>query len=113
MKKHFFVLIMFVFIPFCIKAHPPKKVVITYDKATSTAKIVVTHPVNDVKTHFVKSVVISVDGKEVKTINETQQQTNTTETVEIVLTGIKPGMKIEAIATCNIMGSKKGKLDIQ
>ena len=60
--------------------------------------------------HYVKSIVITVDGKEVKQFTETKQENNETETVAVVLKNIKPGMKIEATAKCNIMGSKKGKL---
>ncbi len=113
MKKQFLVLFLFVLIPIFTMAHPPQKVVITYDKATSTVKVVITHPVNDVNTHFIKSVVIKVDGKEVKTFTETKQDATSTETVEVVLSGVKPGMKIEALATCNLMGSKKGKITVQ
>ena len=55
---------------------------------------------------------IKVDGKVVKTFTETEQENATSETVEVVLTGLKPGMKIEAEAKCNLMGSKKGKLTL-
>ncbi|MBP7101881.1 MAG: hypothetical protein KBA86_01400 [Bacteroidales bacterium] len=113
MKKQLLTLFFLAFIPVCLMAHAPKKVVVSYDAATSTVKVIVTHPVSNVNTHFVQSIVITVDGKEVKTFNETKQENATTETVEVVLSGVKPGMTIEAVAKCNLMGSKKGKIAVK
>lgn len=112
MKKQILTLFFLAFIPVFLMAHAPQKVVVTHKAETSTVKVVVTHSVNNVKTHFIESIVIKVDGKVVKTFTETEQENATSETVEVVLTGLKPGMKIEAEAKCNLMGSKKGKLTL-
>lgn len=110
MKKQILTVLLLAVLPFGLMAHSPQKVDVTYNKETSNLKVVVTHNVNDPTTHFVSLIVITVDGKEVKRFAESKQQNNKTETVEVVLTGVKPGMKIEAMAKCNLMGSKKGKM---
>lgn len=112
MKKQILTLFFLAFIPMFLMAHAPKKVVVTYNAETSTLKVVVTHPVSNVKTHFIESIVIIKNGREMVMFTATEQQNATSETFEVLLTG-KPGMKIEAVAKCNLMGSKTGKLTIK
>lgn len=113
MKKIILTLLMSAIVPFMLMADPPKKVTVTYNKENSTVKVVVFHPVANTSTHYVKKITIKVDGKEVKTFNETKQDNNKTDTREVVLKGIKPGSFIEAVADCSIMGSKKGKIKVE
>ncbi len=113
MKKIILTLLLSAIVPFILMADPPKKVTVTYTKETSTVKVVVFHPVANAATHYVKKITIKVDGKEVKTFNETTQDNNKTDSREVVLKGIKPGSIIEATADCSIMGSKKGKIKVE
>lgn len=114
MKKIILTLLMTAIVPFMLMADPPKKVTVTYNKENSTVKVVVFHPVAaNSTTHYVKKITIKVDGKEVKTFNETKQDNSKTDTREVVLKGIKPGSFIEAEADCSIMGSKKGKIKVE
>ena len=113
MKKLLLLSVLFAFLPAWGGAHAPQKVEVSYDKKTSIVKIVVTHSVRDVKTHYVESLTLKVDGKEVKTLTKQQQDTKNTETFEVFIKDLKPGSQIEAVAACNLMGSKKGKLKVE
>lgn len=113
MKKLILTAALVALIPFFLMAHPPKKVDLTFNKENNKLKIVVTHNVSDVNTHYIKEIKISVDGKEVKTINPTKQLTPDNEIDEVSIPEIKQGSKVEVKATCNRFGSKKANIIIQ
>lgn len=111
MKKSILTLIFLSFAGL-LMAHPPKSVNLTYNKE-GKIKIVVVHNVKDVATHYIKQMIIFVDGKQVKTLDFKTQTNVKEEDVEVVVPEVKSGSEVKVKATCNIFGSKTGKIKIQ
>ena len=93
-------------------AHPPQKVLVTYDKETQTLKVQVLHQVRDVSVHFIKTLSLKVDGKEIEIPVENILRDNNSETIEIPLTNVTSGSKVKVKASCSMGGSKTGKMVI-
>ena len=91
-------------------ADPAKKVTLSYNDGK--LKIVADHPVRDVKKHYIDQIVVSVDGKEVKVIKPTEQSTIQAETIEVVITEVKPGSVVQVKTHCNEFGTKSAKLKL-
>jgi len=105
--------ILLISAPTILMAHPPKSIDIKYspDQKKLTAEI--PHGVKDVKDHYIKTIVISVDGKEVKTIDLKEQTSKEKENIDIELPDIKSGSEISIKATCNKFGSKSGIIKVK
>jgi len=85
-------------------AHPPTDIVINVDKDTQKLTAVVTHPVKDVKRHHIKKVDIAVNGKEIATLEFTQQDNLTSQSVTYQLKDVRPGDVVEVEGYCSIFG---------
>lgn len=94
-------------------AHPPSDIEMKYDKATQTANIVVTHPVSNPKTHFIKEVEIWANGKMFKRIMYLEQKTPRAQIQEVKIPGLKAGDKIDIEAECNLSGELKKEFKIE
>jgi hypothetical protein len=99
-------------IPVIILAHPPSKVIVTYDQNSKKIHIVADHNVKDPTNHFVITLDIKVDGKEVNTLHFTSQTDKLTQVADYDMPDLKAGQEVEVKATCCKMGSKTGKVKI-
>lgn len=110
MKKTIISLAFIVLTVFAANAHPAKKVNLTYQNGKLTIEAI--HKVADSKKHFIDQIVISVDGKNVKTIPIKLQSSTASEVYELEI-DLKKGAKVEVSARCNILGVKKSKLIVE
>jgi hypothetical protein len=99
----------FLAFPSAASANPPKSVDLAYDKTKGELSVTITHTSFFPSKHYIKSVAVSVNGKEVLTTPYTTQPSgyNFTYTYPVKAA---PGDVISAVATCNIFGSTEGKV---
>jgi hypothetical protein len=100
----FTVLFVFVAIVSLAMAHPPSDIVITYDPANKTLQAVIIHPVGNPKTHFIKKVDVSLNGKEVLTQSISRQDNNNSQTVSYVIPDAKETDELAVEAYCSMSG---------
>jgi hypothetical protein len=106
MKKVFFSLILMLLLPAVMKADPPKKIALSYDAETQKLKIEVTHPSQNVLMHYVETISISVNGKEVNVLNLQSQTDKKRQLLEVIVPEIVKGSEVSVTAKCNQTGSK-------
>ncbi len=113
MKQKIIVSLLIAMLPLALFAHAPKKVLLEYDKDSGNLSVSISHPVKNVEDHHIESLVISVNGEEKETMEYTVQSSLEEHLAEIELPGLKAGDQVSAKATCNKVGSKTGKLEIE
>jgi hypothetical protein len=87
-------------------ATPPSSVVLAYSQKTSDLDVTITHPVMGMKEHYIKEVILTVNGNVVSDSAYTSQPDDTfTYTYPLAL---KPGDSVEATAICSLSGSGTG-----
>jgi len=95
-----------------LMAHPPKKIEAKYNAEKKTIQITLNHDVKDVAAHFIKTVIISVNGKEVLTKSIEKQSSLENEDITIELKDVKSGDEIVITGVCNKFGKKTMKMKI-
>ena len=91
-------------------AHPPKDILITFDKETSTLKVDIIHDVKDPITHHIDKVIVSLNGNAIITqLSTTQTDKNDDKLIYVIPAAVK-GDKIEVKAYCNISGALKKEI---
>lgn len=98
---------------FSVMAHAPKKIKLSFDKATNTLTADIFHKVKDVDEHYISDIIIYINGEEVKTSTYEKQSEKQNETVEITLENVKEGDEIKLKAKCNKFGSKSSKIKVE
>jgi len=93
--------------------HPAKGVNIAFDKATKVMTVSVAHDVKDNVKHFIKTIQITVNQKDVLTHNLTLQDNMKGGTYSYKLNDVKPGDKITVTTTCNFVGKKSASLIVK
>jgi len=106
MKKAFLTSVLMAILPIWIMAHPAKSVSATYNATTGKLKISAVHQVKDVTNHYIITMVISVDGKVVKTLTYTKQSSTESQDDEVAVPEIKKGSKVDVKTKCNKFGTK-------
>jgi len=90
-------------------ATPPSDVILSYNELSSELAVTITHPVVDPTTHYIREVVITVNGKTITDTSYTSQPSQDTFTRTYPVQA-KLGDDIEVTATCNLAGSKSSHL---
>ncbi|MEN6609898.1 MAG: hypothetical protein ABFC24_03580 [Methanoregulaceae archaeon] len=85
-------------------AHAPTDMVLKYDSGAGILSVTITHPVADVQTHYIRDVIISVNGKNVNTTMYTSQPDPSAFTYTYPVTTL-PGDTLEVTAECVLGGS--------
>lgn len=93
-------------------AHPPKDVLLTWNKPQEMLNITSHHSVNDVNKHYILSLTILDGNKQLLTKQYTKQGSPETFTDSVSLKGLKSGTKLRVQLVCNIMGSKEAEIVI-
>jgi len=94
-------------------AHPASDVTLNYDAKTMLLTVTYDHTVKNPADHYIESVVIKVNGKEIITQNLPAQEAASGGALVYKMIGVKSGALIEATVTCNKTGKKTGKLPIK
>jgi desulfoferrodoxin (superoxide reductase-like protein) len=110
MKASVTALIMLVAVP--LFAHPPKNVSLEYDNDTKVLSVMIEHSVKDPSKHYVKEVVVEVNGKKQVEQTFTRQADGEQHDVVYKIIDVDEGDKITVVAYCNISGKKKSELII-
>jgi hypothetical protein len=110
MKKSILLTIVLVMFAFIVKADPPKKINLAVKNGKLTIDVV--HPVNKTSDHYIDQIIISINGKEYKTIKPTKQSSEKSELTTVDLPAVKAGDQIEVKARCNEFGTKSAKIKI-
>jgi hypothetical protein len=101
----------FSWFPTTASAHPPADVRLSYDAASSTLTVTITHSTIIPSWHYVKQVEIVKNGTSVSTTGYESQPGKTSFTYTYAVPA-QPGDVLEVTCTCNILGSKAAKLQI-
>lgn len=112
-KEILFTMIAGLFMSLSVMAHGPKKVNLTFDKATKTLKAEITHKVKDVKKHYISDIIIYINGDEVKTSAYDKQSDKLEEVLEFILDDVQTGDEIKLKAKCNKFGSKSSEITVE
>ena len=86
-------------------AHPPKDVVCSWNAQNSTLTVSATHEVKAPAKHFVLTMTLLENGKQIVFKQYTKQDSAEKFTDSVLLKGMKSGTKLRVILMCNIMGS--------
>lgn len=112
-KQILFSMIAILMISMTVMAHAPKKIILTFDKASSTLTADMVHKVKDVNAHYISEVTIYVNGEEVKVATFEKQSEILNELAEFKLENIKEGDEIKLVAKCNKFGKKAAKIMVE
>jgi hypothetical protein len=113
----FFIIFFIFFSAELFYAHPPEDITLKYEPLTKMLLVNITHKIkgstvtNPMK-HFIKDVIISVNGKRVISENIVFQQSDDGEAGNYLL-NVKSGDKVSVTAACNISGMKTDSINIQ
>lgn len=110
MKKLLLLSILSVFFALSVSAHPASKVILKYKDGKLDINIV--HKVKNYNTHYIKTVVIYVNGEVVETMELKHQNDVDYSTFLIKMPNLKKGDVVEVKTTCNKFGNKSGKIVI-
>ena len=105
------VLFLTIALPGISTAHPPKEVALGYDSSSGNLQVTITHSSPFPKTHYIKRVEISVNGKLLNGFDY-QNQPEKPSFAYTYKIKAAAGDALEAKAFCSIFGSKAGHLTI-
>lgn len=92
-------------------AHPPEKVVLSYDQGARSLKVEAVHPVADPGKHFVDRIEILLNDERVIEKEPPRQDARMMSEV-FPLTDVKSGDIVKATAFCNKGGERSGQIEI-
>ncbi|MBN2438958.1 MAG: hypothetical protein JXL20_10215 [Deltaproteobacteria bacterium] len=92
-------------------AHPPKEVVLSYDRTKQTLEVRITHTSKDPSSHYIKRIEIKKNGK-ASGITEYRSQPGQATFAYVYPLEIGPADVLEVTVTCSIFGSKTEKLTL-
>ena len=88
-------------------AHPPKDIVVSWDKGNEILTVLANHNVNDPAKHYILSMTI-FDGNKQLLLKQYTSQTSAEHFKDsVVLKGLPSGTKLRVQLVCNIMGSEE------
>jgi len=90
-------------------ANPPSDMSISYNELSKDLRVTITHPVSNPQEHYIKEVIVTINGKVVTDSRYTSQPSPDTFTYTYPLPA-QPGDDIEVTANCNLAGSKSSHL---
>lgn len=87
-----------------VSAHPPSDMSVTYYELSKDLSVSITHPVPNAGEHYIKEVIVSINGKVVNTSRYTSQPVQDTFTYTYPIETVT-GDEIQVTATCSLAGS--------
>ena len=91
-------------------AHPPKGLEMEYDFDSDILSVEIAHSVNDAAKHFIKKVIVELNGKKIIEQTFRKQVDGEAQQVMYKIIDAADGDKISVTAYCNISGKKKADL---
>ncbi len=93
-------------------AHPPKSPVLSYDPASGILTVGITHGVSNASKHYIERVEVLVNDQSVVEKTYTTQPSEKEWTLTLEVGALKAGDKVKVKASCNVIGSGSGTLDV-
>jgi hypothetical protein len=90
-------------------ANPPTEMLLSYNEQAGDLSVVITHPVPNPQAHYIKNVIVSVNGKTVNDSRYTNQPAPDIFTYTYPIVTV-PGDEIEVTASCVLSGSLSRRL---
>jgi hypothetical protein len=117
MKKILLAFFIF-FVLNTLYAHAPSDVKIDYDMSAGVVKVIVIHdlktsPVQDPKKHYIKTITIKINGKNVKTNTFKMQESINSQTTIFDKISVVKGNKITVEAECSLLGTKSSTIVVK
>ncbi|MEO0288531.1 MAG: hypothetical protein ABIN00_02735 [candidate division WOR-3 bacterium] len=112
MKKIVLFVLLAIFTIF-IFAHGPSKIEISFDDSLDLVYVKVFHSVPSPSAHYIKSIKFFVNGIELVEQKFNKQSTKEFEEAYFLFRNSQTDTLVEVSAVCNIMGSKKERLQLQ
>ena len=115
MKKIFFLLFVFAvfFANRQVYAHPPSKITLTYDRETKLLEAIITHPVSDAISHYIKKVRVSINGEVMIEQTMGAQEDNQQQKVAYYIFDVKRSDIISIETICNITGKLSKRVVVE
>jgi len=107
------IFIIIVLTPGIILAHPPSDVKIEFDNETKTLYVEITHPVNNVKSHYINKIEVYLNDVLRIVQNFSEQKDKKAQLATYLLWEVKEGSKIKVMASCSIHGFKTREMVIE
>ena len=112
MKKILF-LILFCLICSFAYAHPPKDIIITFDAQSKILKAVIMHDVANPENHYIKTIDVGLNGKEILSQKISRQEKNVSQTVSYLIPDAKVGDTLSVEGYCSISGKLEKEIRVQ
>ncbi|MEO0092422.1 MAG: hypothetical protein ABIK61_06915 [candidate division WOR-3 bacterium] len=93
-----------------IVAHPADSIKMTFDSTGTILNIQVYHSVRNPNNHYINSIMVDINGKEIVKQNFFRQNDNLTQVALYKIIDVKEKDKINVTTQCNIAGKKKATL---
>lgn len=94
-------------------AHPPSDIIITFDSTTKMLQAVIVHKVNNPLSHYIKTVDVGLNGKEISIQNFTRQDNNDSRTVSYHIPDAKEGDVLSVEGYCSISGKLQKEITVK
>ena len=107
------ILFVFVLLVLSAAAHPPKKITLKFDVKTQELDVKIDHSVKNMNEHFIKKIVVKVNGTEVLSKDYSKQKDMKADVYRITLKNVNAGDEVELTASCNKWGKKSKKLVVK
>ena len=91
-------------------SHPPASLDIAYSAEDGILTISIAHSVGNVSTHYIKSVNVTVDGRQAVDLYYVSQGEKSGEKIVVTIGLFEKGSQISVIAECNKFGKLERKL---
>lgn len=93
-------------------AHPPTNIEIEYNPSDKTVLVIATHPVKDPQNHYIKTIDLVLNGKEIAAEKFHMQLNKITQRASFVIKDAKSGDALIADADCSLFGSLAKEIKI-
>ena len=93
-------------------AHPPSDIIITYNPQTKILQAVIMHNVGNPESHYIKTVDVSLNGKEIINHTLSRQDNTVSQTVSYLIPDAKESDKLAVEAHCSISGKLEKEITV-
>jgi len=91
-------------------AHPPSDITLEYDFETGFFSVNIMHNVKNAETHFIKKVIVSLNGKEIISHTISLQDEFDMQVLGYIVPDVRRGDTLSIEAYCSISGKMKKQL---
>jgi hypothetical protein len=112
-KAMVFLLLFFIVTVSSAYAHPPSDIKITFDSTTKILQAIIMHDVNDPAKHFIKTVDIGLNGKEVISQTISRQDNKDSQAVSYLIPDAQVGDVLSVEGYCSISGKLEKEIKAQ